>query len=202
MTKEIRWRILTLQAALVVLLVAGTGFAFWANSFSTGMVRDQLAAQQIFFPAKDQIKAGGALDPGEFPQEIQDQAGNQVLTGDQARIYANDFIAIHMTKIANGLTYSQVGSAIAKLDKTSPTYAADSARLTAAKSTLFQGEMLRTSLLNAYAWWTVGVFAGYAAWGLLIASLAVFAAFAFELLVAPRLEKPTVLTLKDAEAAA
>ena len=64
------------------------------------------------------------------------------------------------------------------------------------------GEMLRTSLLNAYAWWTVGTFAGYAAWGLLIATLAVFAAFAFELLVAPRIEKPTVLTLNDARAVA
>jgi len=202
MTKEIRWRILTLQAALVVLLAAGTGFAFWANSFSTGMVKDQLTAQQIFFPGTDQIKAGGALDPAEFPQEIRDQAGNQVVNGDQARIYANDFIAIHLTKVANGLTYSQIGGAIAKLDKTSPTYTADVAKLNAAKQTLFMGEMLRTSLLNAYAWWTVGVFAGYAAWGLLIATLAVFGAFAFELLFAPRIEKRTVLTVKDARAVA
>ncbi|TMC12699.1 MAG: hypothetical protein E6J29_07980 [Chloroflexi bacterium] len=76
------------------------------------------------------------------------------------------------------------------------------AKLNAAKQTLFMGEMLRTSLLNAYAWWTVGVFAGYAAWGLLIATLAVFGAFAFELLFAPRIEKRTVLTVKDARAVA
>ena len=201
MSKEIRWRVLTLQGVLVVVLAFGAGFLFWANSFTTGMVRDQLTAQQIYFPGKDQIKAGGALDPAEFPQEIRDQAGNQVTTGDQARIYANDFIGIHLQKVANGLTFAQITPAIAKLDKNSPTYAADSAKLTAAKATLFQGETLRGLLLQAYAWWTMGVYALYAAIGLALATLAVFAAFVFELLFAPRIERPTIRTLHEAKVA-
>lgn len=194
MTREFRWRILSLQAMLVLVLAFGSYFAFWANGFSTGMVRDQLVAQQIFFPAKDQVKAGGALDPAEFPQEIRDQAGNQVTTGDQARIYAMDFIGIHLTKVANGKTFSQIDT------KTGD--AATIAKATAQKSTLFQGEMLKGSLLNAYAWWTMGVYAGYAAWALLIATIAVLGALVFELLVAPRVEKVKVVpTLKGAQVA-
>ena len=193
MTKGIRWRIVSLQAVLVLVLAFGTYFAFWANGFTTGMVRDQLVAQQIFFPARDLIKAGGALDPAEFPQEIRDQAGNQVTTGDQARIYGADFIGIHMTKIANGKTYAQI-------DTKSGT-AAENAAATAQKNSLFQGEMLRASLLTAYAWWTVGVYAGYAAWGLLLATLVVLGALAFELFIAVRIEKPVVRSLKNAQLA-
>jgi hypothetical protein len=36
-------------------------------------------------------------------------------------------------------------------------------------------------LLNAYGWSEIGLFAGYAAIGLLIASIAVFGAFLFEI---------------------
>ncbi len=196
MSKELRWRIITLQGVLVVVLAFGAGFLFWANSFTTSMVRDQLGAQQIYFPGHDQIKAGGALDPAEFPHEIRDQAGNQVTTGDQARIYANDFIGVHLQKVANGKTYAQVSAAA--IAATDPT---QKATLNAQKTTLFQGETLRGLLLQAYAWWTVGLYALYAAIGLAVATLAVFGAFVFELLIAPRIEKPTIRTLKDVKAA-
>ena len=48
------------------------------------------------------------------------------------------------------------------------------------------GTMLRSSLLNAYGWWTIGDYALYAAIGLTVATAGVFVAFLFELLVAPR----------------
>ena len=193
MTKEIRWRIISLQAALIIVLAFGTYIAFWANGFSTGMVHDQLVAQQIFFPGKDQVKTGGALDPALFSQEIRDQAGNQVVTGDQARIYGEDFIGVHMMSIAGGKTYSQID-----------THTGDApaiAKATAQKDTLFKGGMLRASLLNAYAWWTMGVYAGYAAVALLIVTVGVLGALVFELLIAVRIEKPVVRSIKDAQLA-
>ena len=193
MTQGMRWRVITLQVVMVFTLGGITGLLYWANQFTTNQVRDELVAQQIYFPGTDQIKAGGALDPAEFPQEIRDYAGTQVDNGDKARVYANDFIGIHLTKVANGQTYAQVSSALQKDPKNTT--------LAAQKTTLFQGEMLRSQLLQAYAWWTMGVYAGYAAIGTALATLAVFGALVFEIFVA--LRRPVKVTArKEAIAAA
>ena len=178
MTQAMRWRIISLQAVLV--LVAGmlTGLAFWGSGFATGQVQDQLAAQKIYFPPASTIVAGGALDPAEFPKKIRDQAGNQVVSGEQARIYANDFIGVHLQKVAGGQTYAQVSTAA--MAATDPT---QKAALNAQKTTLFQGETLRASLLNGYGWWTVGKYAGYAAYALALATLVVLGALVFEVVV-------------------
>src|SRR6266540_4767664 len=196
MNSAIRWRIISLQAVMVVILAAGAAFAYGMGTFTTGQIHDELVAQQIFFPAKDQIKAGGALDPAEFPQEIRDQAGNQVTDGNQARIYANDFIGVHLQGVAGGKTYAQVSTQasalskqIAATPKDDPNYAAMQTQLTtlnAQKTTLFQGETLRGMLLNSYGWWTVGTYTTFAAIGLLLASLVVLGALVFELFVAAR----------------
>ncbi len=178
MTSGLRVRIVALQALLVLVLAFCAGFAFWANGFASGQVHDQLVAQKIFFPPTSQIKAGGALDPAEFPAEIRAYAGTQVDTADKARVYANDFIGIHLSKIAGGKTYSQVSTA-AMADPTN-------AKLAGQKATLFQGETLRGMLLNAYAWGTLGNYIWYAAVALAVAAGAVFAALLFELALAIR----------------
>jgi hypothetical protein len=199
MTMAIRWRFMSLQAILFLVIAGASGFTFVQGSFVTNQVHDQLAAQQIYFPAADQVKTGGALDPAEFPQEIRDQAGNQVLDGNQARIYANDFIGIHLEKVANGKTYSQVSSdaialnaQLAKTAKTDPSYASMQTQLTTLngqKATLFQGEMLKATLLNSYGWWQFGVYMTYAAFGLAIVALGVLGALVFEVVVAARKPK-------------
>ncbi len=196
MNSAIRWRIVSLQSAMVIVLAAAAGFALYEGNFVTGYVKDQLVAQQVFFPAADQIKAGGALDPAEFPAEIRDQAGNQVVNGDQARIYANDFLGKHLQGVAGGSTYASIGTkitaanaALAAASKTDSNYAtlqANVATLNGQKTTLFTGEMLRATLLNSWGWWTLGVYATYAGIGLLIAALGVFGALVFELFVAAR----------------
>src|SRR5204863_8805596 len=112
MNSAIGWRIVSLQAFMVVVLVGAAIFAFGLGTFTTGQIREELSAQQIYFPSGDQIKTGGALDPAEFPQEIRDQAGNQVVDGNQARIYANDFLAKHLQSIAGEATYATIGSKI------------------------------------------------------------------------------------------
>ncbi|HEY5035380.1 MAG TPA: hypothetical protein VIJ30_09700 [Candidatus Dormibacteraeota bacterium] len=201
MNKEIRWRIISLQAMLVVILAAASGFLFFQGNFVTGMVHDQLVAQKIFFPGTDQVTAGGALDPAEFPAEIRQYAGQQVDNGEKARVYAQDFIGKHLQGVANGQTYSQVSSAqsaaakqLAATPTTDPGYAAlqtQVATLAGQKTTLFQGEMLRGTLLNSWGWWTVGVYTAYAAAGLMIAALVALGAMVYELAVAGR--KPETL---------
>ena len=204
MNKAIRWRIISLQAMLVLILAGASGFLFYEGNFVTNMVKDELTAQQVFFPTADQIKAGGALDPAKFPQEIRDQAGNQVTDGNQARIYANDFLGKHLQTVAGGLTYASIGSrisaanaALAATPKTDSNYATlqgQVATLNGQKSTLFTGEMLRGTLLNSWGWWTLGLYTTYAGIGLLIAGLGVLGAVAFELFVAVR--KPESLKVK------
>jgi hypothetical protein len=192
----IRWRIISIQAMLVVILAAASGFLFYEGSFVTTMVKDELTAQQVFFPGVDQIKAGGALDPAEFPQEIRDQAGNQVTDGNQAKIYANDFLGKHLEAVAGGSTYASIGTkitaanaALAAASKTDPNYAtlqANVATLNGQKTTLFTGEMLRATLLNSWGWWTLGAYTTFAGIGLMIGALGALGALVFELFVAVR----------------
>ncbi len=183
MNKAIRWRIITLQSILVVVFAAASGFLFYEGSFVTSMIHDQLTAQDIYFPPQDQVKPGGALDPAEFPSEITRYAGQQVDNGDKAKVYANDFIGKHLQGVAGGKTYAQV-SALAIADPTN-------AKLQGQVATLFKGETLRSILLNAYGWWTIGVYTTYAGIGLMLAALAALAALVFELFVAGR--KPETL---------
>ena len=202
MNSAMRWRIVSLQAVLVVVLAAASGFAFAMGSFTTSQIHDELAAQQIYFPGPDQIKTGGALDPAKFPQEIRDQAGNQVLDGNQARVYANDFVGIHLLGVANGKTYSQVSTDLSALNAkikatptTDPSYASlqsQATTMTAQKTTLFQGETLRSMLLNAYGWWTVGVYTTLASVGLMLAAIVVLGALVFEVFAARQPKKAIV----------
>ena len=163
MTRDLRWRIVTLQAVLVLVLGFCAGFLYWGSSFVNGMVHDQLAAQKIYFPTK----GSAALDPKEFP-DLQQYAGQQVDNGDKAKAYADGFIGRHLQTVAGGQTYSQ------------------DTKLAAQVQTLFRGETLRGLLLYAYGWSQVGLYALYAAIGLTVAAVIVFGAMVFELVLAWR----------------
>ena len=80
-----------------------------------------------------------------------DYAGQQLTTGDQAKAYANNFIGVHVTKIAGGLTYAEV-STKSLADPKNETLAGQ-------KTALFQGETLRGLLLSAWGWSVVGTIA-------------------------------------------
>ena len=171
MTSGIRWRIFVLQIGLIGILGFVSGFAFWGSNFATSTVHDQLAAQQIYFPAAGS-KAITSL-PKADAAAMTPYAGQGLLTGQQASVYANNFINVHLGEIANGQTYSQLSTA-AQADPTNTKLAGEVA-------TIFKGTTLRSMLLNAYGWGQIGQFAGYAAVGLLIATFAVFGAFVFEI---------------------
>lgn len=171
MTSGMRWRIFVLQIGLIGILAFVSGFAFWASSFATSTVHDQLAAQQIYFPAAGSTALASL--PKADDVAMTQYAGQQLLTGQQAQVYANNFIAVHLGEIGKGQTYSQV-SALAQADPTNTALAAE-------VNTLFKGDTLRSILLNTYGWWQIGQFAGYAAIGLAVATLAVLGAFLFEI---------------------
>ena len=63
---------MTLSLIAAVLLLFIGGLASWASSFTTGMVRTELAAQKIYFPPK----GSPALDPNVYP-DLQKYAGQR-----------------------------------------------------------------------------------------------------------------------------
>jgi hypothetical protein len=192
MNRSLRWRIMSLQGILVLVLGFAAGFLFYESSFVTNLIHDQLVAQKISFPDKSQAIAGGALDPAEFP-DLQQYAGQQVDSGDKAKAYADGFIGRHLKKVANGMTYSEA-SAYARANP-------NDAKAKANVETLFKGEMLRGTLLNAYGWSQVALFSFYAAIGLTVAAGAVFVAFVFEAVVALRREPVTTKPIPSGKAA-
>jgi hypothetical protein len=133
-----------------VLLVAG-GLLTWAHSFVHNEVRSQLAQQQIFIP-----QAGSEeLASPQISPYLNKYAGQQLLTGAQAKAYADHYINVHLAKIGGGLTYSEL-SAKSMADPTNT-------KLAGQVQTVFRGETLRGLLLNAYAFDTMGSIAGIAA---------------------------------------
>ena len=149
-------------AMLTLVLVVAGGLLMWGYSFANGNVRDQLVAQQIYFPPA----GSDALKSPEIGPYLNQYAGQQLTTGAQAEAYADHFIAVHLKEVAGGQTYAQVSSK-AQADPTNT-------QLQGQVATLFKGETLRGMLLNAYAFWKLGQIALYAA----IASFALAVAMA------------------------
>jgi hypothetical protein len=188
MTHELRWRIITLQVVATLVLAFCAGVGYWAHNFTHDQVQSQLSEQQITFP----VAASPALKalPAANASEMSKYAGQTMVNGDQAKTYAQNFIAIHLKEIGQGKTYSYwSGKALAE-QKTNPTqFAADNG----IALTLFRGETLRSLLLQAWAFWFVGTLALYAAIGLTLGTIVVFLALLFELFIAPaREQNPTI----------
>jgi hypothetical protein len=133
-----------------VLFVAG-GLLLWGHSFAEDNVRNQLAAEQIYFPpAGSQALADPRIGP-----YLNQYAGQQLVNGPQAEAYADHFIKVHLSEVAGGQTYAQV-SQQAQADP-------NNAKLAAQVQTLFRGETLRGLLLEAYGFWKLGQIALIAA---------------------------------------
>jgi hypothetical protein len=165
--------ILTSIGALlaVSLLVAG-GLLMWGYSYTNSNVHDQLAAQQIYFPTAAQCANpdGFEVTPAMQTNGVCQNAGKQLLTGQQARIYANDFIAVHLHEIGGGQTYSQL-SAKAMANPSD-------AKLAQTADTMFKGTTLRGLLLEAYGFsvmGTISLISGIASFALALLMLVLVA---------------------------
>jgi hypothetical protein len=150
----------------VGLLIAG-GLLTWGYHFANSTVHDQLAAEQIFFPAK----GSDALASPEIGPYLNQYAGQQLTTGAQAEAYADHFIKVHLKEVAGGKTYAEVSTEAQQ----NPT----DQKLQAQVQTLFRGETLRGMLLNAYAF---GKFAQIALYSAIVSFAGAVILFALTLL--------------------
>jgi hypothetical protein len=138
---------------LAAVLAVGGGLMLWGHNFVDNQVSSQLTAQKIVFPTKSnpEFKALPAADAAAMGQ----YAGQMLTTGAQAKVYADNFIAFHLSKM--GGTYSQLSAqSLAQPNNT---------KLAAMATTVFKGTTLRGMLLNAYAFWQMGVIA---LWGAIV----------------------------------
>ena len=136
-------------ATLGIVLLAIGGLLLWGSAYVHNTVHNQLAAQQIYFPPASAFahpKAGTEITPSMIPS-VSQYAGQQLLTGQQAEAYADHFIAVLITNMTGGKTYSQLSTAALAQP--------GNAKLAAEVNTVFKGETLRSMLLNAYGWWKV-----------------------------------------------
>ena len=189
MTTGLRWRVFVLQVGLIGILAFCAGFLFWGNSFIHNQIQTELTAQQIYFPAANS-PAIAAL-PAADATAMNAYGGQQLTTGEQARVYANSFIGVHLSEVAGGRTYSQMSG----LAQANPT----DTKIAGQVATLFKGETLRGLLLNAYGWWTIGTYALYAAIGLAVAAFVVLGAFALEIVLWVRQRQKVALPSIEAK---
>jgi hypothetical protein len=141
---------------MVVVLVVAGALLMWGYSFANSNVHDQLARQEIVFPSQAAFahpKAGTEITPSMIPS-VSQYAGQQLLTGPQAEVYANDFIAVHLSELPYGGVYAKLSSA----SRSDPS----NKKLAALVQTSFQGTTLRGLLLEAYAFSEFGTIAFWA----------------------------------------
>jgi hypothetical protein len=155
-------------AAVTVVLVIAGALLTWGATFARDYVHDELGAQKIAFPDAAALEEEGREDLVQY-------AGQTVDTGDEAEAYAG-YIQGHVDGIADGQTYAELGPAQfaaeaelnAAVEAGAPQAEVDELQATydgivGQRDTIFKGEMLRGTLLNTYAWDTVGLIAGIAA---------------------------------------
>jgi hypothetical protein len=144
---------------VLVLAVAGSLLLVGYN-FANNYVHTQLAEQQITFPSAAAFAHpdGQEITKSMIPS-VSQYAGQELLTGQQAEVYANDFIAVHLNNIGGGKTYAQLSAEAMTLPKGSAAYTAAEARA----QTVFQGTTLRGLLLEAYGFSLIAAIAFWCA---------------------------------------
>jgi hypothetical protein len=173
-----RWRVLVLLSALFIGLVVMTVVVHAAADYDHKNLSDQLSAQKITMPTAAAMKGSGVTDPADVAA-LAPYEGRPMTTGAQAEAFADHYIGVHLRNM--GKTYDQASS-----------YARAHPKDTAAAAlvqTVFQGTMLRSSLLQAWGWGQVGDYAALGSWVLAVLALVVLLALLFELFVAPRSPK-------------
>lgn len=147
---------------LISLILVVASVVLWTtHNFINGQIYEQLSSQRIMFP-----EAGGKAITSLPPKDqiaINKYAGQQLTTGAQARVFADNYIAVHLQKIGGGKTYAEL-SAQAMANPSDK-------QLASKVDTVFRGETLRGMLLNAYAFGTMATIAGYASLGAAIAGV-------------------------------
>jgi hypothetical protein len=146
-------------AVVAVVLIALGAAAMFGGAFALNNVRDRLQPEHISFPAASAMTPEERAEVGAF-------AGQTVDTGTEAEAFSR-YIGGHLAEVNNGATYSET-SAAARAEGLSEK---EAVALQGQADTLFKGETLRSILLNAYGWWTVGQITLWAGIGMVLAGL-------------------------------
>jgi len=158
------------SGAAIGMILAGA-LALIGGAYARDVVHDQLVPQKIYF----------SEDASSLPANLKPYAGQQVDTAKEAKLFANDYIGLHLKETAGGKTYSEVSAAWMQ-DQ-------DNAELAQQRQTLFMGETLRGMLLSAWGWGTVGTVATIAGF-VLIGIGGILLAIPVAALVADRRRRP------------
>lgn len=151
---------------LTVFLFVAAGLLNWGASFASDSVKSQLENQNISFPAAEAM-------PEATKAKLAKWAEQKVTTGEMARDYSDLYIWEHMkgsaiAAVGKPATYSEVSSMYMGLVRGGSTDTEQIAKLGELRQTLFMGNTLRGMLLEAYAFGTMGVIAGYGALAALV----------------------------------
>ncbi len=151
-----------------LLLVLGLVMTSNAN-FADDYVHEQLSQQNIAFPPVDGLTSEEAESTC-----LVANAGRDLTTGKQAECYANEFIGLHLSHIADGQTYADMGEPQSALraevaaaetanDPELDSLTAQLTELSAQRESLFKGETLRGLLLTSFGFSEFGVKGGQVA---------------------------------------
>ncbi len=154
---------------LTVFLFVAAGLLNWGASFASDSVKSQLENQNISFPAAEAM-------PEATKDKLAKWAEMKVTTGEMARDYSDLYIWEHMkgssiAAIGKPATYSEVSGMYMGLVRGGSTDKEQIAKLGELRQTLFMGNTLRGMLLEAYAFGTMGVIAGYGAIAALVGGI-------------------------------
>lgn len=161
--------LIALGAVVTIVLVVAGALLMYASNFTADYVSDELTAQGITFPSAEALGEEGRDDLAEYGGELVD-------TGKEAEAYSS-YIAGHIEGIGGGLSYAELGAPQSEANAAVQDAVASGAseaeidelqaaadEITGTRDTVLKGEILRGTLLNVYAWATVGQIAGIAAW--------------------------------------
>jgi len=159
-------------AAMLAGLLIIMGVVLTNNaSFSRDYVAEQLGEQKITFKAADALSEEELAFTEARTGCLVTYAGQAVTTGKQAECYANELILGHMRSpegAAQGRTFTELGAVQGDLrgqiraatdagdTPTVTTLEEELATVTAARETVFKGEMLRGALLSTYGFSQLG----------------------------------------------
>lgn len=148
-------------AGLAAFLLISAALLNWGATFAEDSVKSQLDNQNISFPAAEAM-------PEATKVELAKWADMKVTTGAMAKDYSDLYIWEHMKASAIAVvgkpaTYSEVSGMYMGLVRGGSTDTVQIAKLGDLRQTLFMGNTLRGMLLEAYAFGTMGVIAGYGA---------------------------------------
>jgi hypothetical protein len=154
---------------LTVFLFVAAGLLNWGANFAAESVSSQLENQNISFPAVEGM-------PATTKDQLSKWAGMAVTTGPMAKDFSDLYIWEHMkassiATVGKPATYSEVSGMYMGLVRGGSTDTAQIAKLGDLRQTLFMGNTLRGMLLEAYAFGTMGVIAGYGAMAALVGGL-------------------------------